>query len=285
VTAPSLLTVRTSDGVEIAVRDFGGAGEPVLFAHATGFCGAMFEPLVAQLPAGFRSVAVDLRGHGDSAPPPDLDFDWRGFAIDVLSVIDALSLGQPFVVGHSCGATASFLAEQRRPGTFRQMYCYEPAMGFRDRADLPGPNVLSEGARRRRPSFASRDDAVAYLRSRSLFARVDPAALDAYVEHGFAAALDGSLWLKCLPEYEARTFENGANHDGVERLGEIACPVTLVYGDAPDSFPPAMAQLVRSGLPNARVHTARGLGHLGPLEDPAQIARDIATAFARSEAG
>jgi pimeloyl-ACP methyl ester carboxylesterase len=46
-----------------------------------------------------------------------------------------------------------------------------------------------------------------------------------------------------------------------------------------------MAQLVRSGLPNARVHTAHGLGHLGPLEDPAQIARDIATAFARSEAG
>ena len=285
MTVPSVLTLHTPDGVDIAVRDFGGSGDPVIFAHATGFCGAMFAPLVAHLPAGFRSVAVDLRGHGDSGPPPDLDFDWRGFATDVLTVIDALGLERPFVVGHSCGATASFLAEQRRPGTFRQMYCYEPAMGFRDRADLPGPNVLSEGARRRRPSFASKADALSYLRSRSLFARVDPAALEAYVEHGFATAADGSVWLKCLPEYEARTFENGANHNGDERLGEIACRVTLVYGDAPDSFPPAMAQLLQSRLPDVALHTAPGLGHLGPLEAPAQIARDIAAAFAASTTG
>ena len=61
--------------------------------------------------------------------------------------------------------------------------------------------------------------------------------------------------------------------------------MTLVYGDAPDSFPPAMAQLVQSRLPNVALHTARGLGHLGPLEAPAQIARDIAAAFAASTTG
>jgi pimeloyl-ACP methyl ester carboxylesterase len=285
VTVPALRMLRTPDGVDVAVRDFGGSGDPIVFAHATGFCGAMFAPLVAHLPDGFRSVAVDLRGHGDSAPPPDLDFDWNGFATDVLTAIDGLALVRPFVVGHSCGATAAFLAEQRRPGTFRQMYCYEPAMGFAERAEVPGPNVLSAGARRRRASFASKDEARSYLRSRALFARVDPAVLDAYVEHGFAAAADGSVTLKCLPEYEARTFENGASHNGVERLGDIACRVTLVYGDAPDSFPAAMAQLVQSRLLNAVMHTETGLGHLGPLEAPAQIAREIAAAFTSSTAG
>ena len=55
----------------------------------------------------------------------------------------------------------------------------------------------------------------------------------------------------------------------------VACPVSLVYGDAADSFPPEMAEVVRAGLPNADLHTARGLGHLGPFENPAQIARDI----------
>jgi len=282
VTAASLLTVQTPDGVDIAVRDFGGSGEPVLFAHATGFCGAMFGPLVESLPSRYRAVAIDLRGHGDSAPPPDLDFDWQGFATDLLTVIDGLALDLPFVVGHSCGATAAFLAEQRRPGTFRRMYCYEPAMGFAGRGDLPGPNLLSEGARRRRAIFASHDELVGYLRSKALFARFDPAVLDAYVQYGFAQEDDGSLRLKCLPEYEARTFENGGSHDGVARLGEIACPVELVYGDAADSFPSEMAQLVHAGLPNAGLHTALGLGHLGPFESPAQIARDIDERFRSS---
>ena len=103
---------------------------------------------------------------------------------------------------------------------------------------------MSASARRRRATFASRDELLAYLRSKPLFARFDPAVLDAYIEHGFAREDDGTLRLKCLPEYEARTFEHGASHNGVGRLGEITCPVALVYGDAPDSFPAEMAQLV-----------------------------------------
>jgi pimeloyl-ACP methyl ester carboxylesterase len=279
VTVSSLRILRTPDGVDIAVRDFGGSGEPVLFAHATGFCGAMFGPLIAQLPPQYRGVALDLRGHGDSAPPPDLDFDWQGFATDILTVIDELALERPFVVGHSCGATSAFLVEQRRPGTFRAMFCYEPAMGFGGHSDVPVPNVMSEGARRRRASFAAHDELVAYLQSKALFARFDPAVLDAYVEYGFAQEGDGSRRLKCLPEYEARTFENGGSNDAVERLGEVTCPVALVYGDAADSFAPEMAQLVLAGLPNADLHVANGLGHLGPFEKPAQVAADIAARF------
>jgi pimeloyl-ACP methyl ester carboxylesterase len=310
VTGAAARTVRTADGVDLVFRDHGGTGRAVLFAHATGFCGALFDPLIAHLPARYRAITIDLRGHGDSAPPVDLDFDWSGFATDLLTVVDVLGLDRPLVVGHSCGATAAFLAEQRRPGTFARMYCYEPAMAFREGIDVAGPsgplsgkqspsgplsgkqspsgplsgtqspNPMSEGARRRRAQFASRDELVDYLQSKPLFARFDSAVLEAYVTHGFTTAADGSLQLKCRPEYEARTFENGASHDAVARLGEVACPVTLVYGDAPDSFPPPMAEAVASRLPQVERHTAAGLGHLGPFEDPASIARDIARAFA-----
>jgi pimeloyl-ACP methyl ester carboxylesterase len=138
---------------------------------------------------------------------------------------------------------------------------------------------MADGARRRRATFASRDELVAYLASKPLFARFDPIVLGAYVDHGFTQMHDGSFELKCRPEYEARTFENGASHDGLARLGEVACPVVLVYGDAPDSFPPAMADEVASRLPRARLRSAVGLGHLGPFEDPPAVAADIADAF------
>ena len=61
MTASSLRMLRTPDGVDIAVRDFGGSGEPVVFAHATGFCGAMFGPLIEQLPPQCRGIALDWR--------------------------------------------------------------------------------------------------------------------------------------------------------------------------------------------------------------------------------
>ena len=110
----------SADGVEIAVYEFGGAGETLLVAHATGFCATMYRPLGAELVDRFRIVALDFRGHGRSARPVrDDDFGWDRMAEDVLAVVERLD--PPIAgFGHSMGGAALLLAEERRPGTFRQ---------------------------------------------------------------------------------------------------------------------------------------------------------------------
>ena len=79
--------------------------------------------------------------------------EWDGFADDVLAVVDAWGVDDLVAVGHSKGGAALLLAEQRRPGTFAALFCYEPVV-----SSAPGSacspttedNPLAQGALRRR---------------------------------------------------------------------------------------------------------------------------------------
>jgi pimeloyl-ACP methyl ester carboxylesterase len=274
--------VTTSDGVEIAVHDLGGDGPPMLFAHATGFHGLVFAPLAHLLSGQFHGVALDLRGHGDSGLPPKMDFDWHGFARDVLATVDGLGLTRPFGVGHSGGGAGLLLAEQARPGTFRALYLFEPIV-FPPNGPFPtgaGDNPLSEAARRRREIFDSRQEAFDNYASKPPFDRVAPEALRAYVDHGFADLDDGRVQLKCRGETEALVYEQSWRHDAYDHLAEVRCPVTVACGATSDTYGTDLVEAIVDRLPRARAEVVPGVGHFGPLEDPALLASSIRSAFA-----
>jgi pimeloyl-ACP methyl ester carboxylesterase len=273
--------VTTPDGNEVAVHDLGGEGPVLLLAHATGFHGWVWAPVAATLASAFHCIAFDERGHGDSDPAPGGDYDWNGFATDALAVIDGLGLAErgPLVAaGHSCGGALLFLAEQRRPGTFARLWTYEPVMvpleGLPTLAE-PGVNPLAAGARKRRPVFASRQAAYDNYASKPPFDGLAPEALRAYVEHGFVEQPDGSVRLKCEPENEARTYEHGMHHDAFLHLPEVTTPTTVVCGALTDAFPEPVIRTIADRLPTGRAEVMDGLGHFGPLQDPAAIAASI----------
>ena len=54
--------VRTPDGIDVAVHDLGGTGPVLLFAHATGFHGRVWQPLADRLGDMFHCIAIDFRG-------------------------------------------------------------------------------------------------------------------------------------------------------------------------------------------------------------------------------
>jgi pimeloyl-ACP methyl ester carboxylesterase len=273
--------VTTSDGVAIAVHDLGGDGPALLFAHATGFHGTVFAPLARLLRNQFDCFAIDERGHGDSAMPPGDDFDWHGFGRDVLATVDGLGLTRPFGVGHSGGGAGLLLAEQARPGTFRALYCFEPIV-FPPTGPFPsatGGNALADSARRRREVFDSRQDAFENYASKAPFDRLAPDVLRAYVDHGFADLDDGRVRLKCRGETEARVYENGLGHDAYDHLPEVRCPVTVARGATSDTYSDALVEALVERLPRARSEVVPGVGHFGPLEDPALLAGYVRGAF------
>ena len=273
----------TTDGVHVAYQGLGGTGEPLLFAHATGFHGQVWRPVAAELADAFRTVTFDERGHGDTAPSTDGQ-SWLGFARDALAVVDDADLGRPFGVGHSAGGAALLLAELERPGTFRALWCFEPILPPSPPAGATfpsGANPLAAGARRRREVFPSREAAFENYAGKPPFSVLAPDALRAYVDHGFEDLEDGTVRLKCRGEVEASTYEMAANHGAAGRLAEIACPVTFVSGGRTDTpFGGELLRRLAADLANGRVEVFDELGHFGPLEDPAAIASSIRRAFA-----
>ena len=257
--------------MEPALHDLGGSGPPLLLVHANGLCAHVWLPVAERLADRWHVWAPDLRGHGDAAPIPD-GFGWEGYGEDVLAVVEALGGGPIAAAGHSMGAASLLRAEADQPGTFTAVYGYEPIV-FPPVPDLQVENPMAAQALRRRADFDSREQAFANYASKPPFDRLDPAALRAYVDHGFADTDDG-VTLKCRPETEAHNFGRGHLDSMWSRLGEVNVPVT-VAGSGDGGPPSQVAEAVADALPKSRFVRHDDLTHFGPLEDPTQIAADI----------
>jgi pimeloyl-ACP methyl ester carboxylesterase len=279
----------TPDGLDIAVYDFGGEGGDLLLAHATGFCAEVFSPLAGALGDRYHCWGLDLRAHGQSDRPGDGNFAWSGFATDVLSAIDHLGLDQPAAFGHSCGGASVLLAEEAKPGTFSTLYCFEPVIfpepDHISVAALGQDNPLSTGARRRRDTFPSAEDAFLNFASKPPFADLDPDVLRCYVEAGFELIPDDeggdgrSIRLLCRREDEAEVYFQGGAHRAFAHLHEIDCRVTLGCGQATDAFGLPFLDADAAQLRHATVEVIPGIGHFGPLQQPGLVADAVLRAF------
>jgi pimeloyl-ACP methyl ester carboxylesterase len=270
-------SVTAPDGVTLALHEHGGDGRPTLLCHATGFHGAVWEPMSAALGDGYERWAIDFRAHGASVVPPNTPLPWEAMRDDLLAVVDDLDLerGTILGIGHSMGGAALLLAEQARPGTFAGLWLYEPIAPPRGAMPaLEEGNHLSEGARRRRPAFASIEAALGNFASKPPLnvARAD--ALHAYVRHGVVAGEDGAVHLACRPDDEARLYEGGGAHDAYDHLAEVRCPVVLACSAEPFG-PASFASAIAEALPRGRLEVHEHLTHFGPLESPTELAASV----------
>jgi pimeloyl-ACP methyl ester carboxylesterase len=275
--------VESSGGVAVAVHDLGGPDHApvIVFVHATGFNAHAWRPFAAALAPRHRVVALDLRAHGVARTPEDVDLTWTGFGDDVVAVLDsgALPPGPLHGVGHSMGGAALCMAAARRPWALRSLWLFEPIVpppdGFADDDGTVRPNPLAEGAERRRRSFESLDAALDNYASKPPLGSFHPDALRGYVEGGFEAMPDGTVTLRCRPEWEAATFRMAAGNPAWEALPSIDIPTTVAVGEDVEMGPSRWSPDVAARLPKGRLLDHPELTHFGPMEAPEILAADV----------
>ncbi|MGW4807360.1 alpha/beta fold hydrolase [Kitasatospora sp. NPDC004272] len=98
-----------------------GEGPLVLLVHGwPEYWWAWRHQLTALAEAGFRAVALDLRGTGGSDRTPR-GYDPSNLALDVTGVIRSLGERRAHLVGHATGGTLAWVAAVMRPSVIRSL--------------------------------------------------------------------------------------------------------------------------------------------------------------------
>ena len=105
-------------GLRVRVVERGDRGaRPVLFVHGWGCSVYIFRrnmPAVAD--AGFRAIAVDLKGHGLSDKPvASAEYTIDSLVGHLHEILEALGLERPALVGHSLGGSLVYHFASRYP--------------------------------------------------------------------------------------------------------------------------------------------------------------------------
>ncbi|MFE7746512.1 alpha/beta fold hydrolase [Nocardia sp. NPDC057455] len=114
-------TVRTEDGVALAVREYGPRDADLTIVLLHGHClrsesWTYVRDALLRRHSGARIVCYDHRGHGESAAAPRQTYNLEQLGRDLRAVLDAVAPTGPVVlVGHSMGGMTALTYAGRNP--------------------------------------------------------------------------------------------------------------------------------------------------------------------------
>ncbi len=236
----------------------------VVLLHGWGNGRSTMEPLARALGCGYRRIALDLPGHGDSGSPPP------GRALEHLSVaavagtvealLDHVGVGGAVLVGHSSGAAAAVEFAATRPQRTRAVVALDGPLLLTPQAAGDAESLV---AHLRSPAW--RDIARAHLRT-SYLRTDDPALLAAELDQ--LARLSQEVHLAVASAVLAWDEEAALRALGARHL-------PMLYVDA--RCVARLARLARL-VPQLRVEQIIGLGRMQLVGQP-RLAVEAMTDF------
>jgi pimeloyl-ACP methyl ester carboxylesterase len=248
-----------------------GVGPTLLFIH--GMCGdtRVWDGQIARLADRFNCVTYDRRGHTRSRAGTEPE-SVETHAADAATLIEALGLYRPVLVGSSGGARIAVELARTRPELLSGAVFSEPPIF--SLAPEAGQAFMAEIAAVVRPAAENGGPR---------------AAVDAF----FPLACPG-LWSQIAEDVKDRYRANGelmlAEFAGppyqlvVEAVAAIQPPCLVIAGTASHPALQAIAAALVRSLPDARFVELDGSGHVTYAEQPEVFARAVA-AFASEIAG
>lgn len=115
---------------------------PIIALHALGKSSESWSQVAAELGKEYRVIALDQRGHGGSERTGVYSFELM--CDDLLQFVNALSIKQFTLVGHSMGGTVSYLFSEKYPSMIDRLIIEDTPPPFPDKQiDIPPEPVES----------------------------------------------------------------------------------------------------------------------------------------------
>ncbi|MBF0224295.1 MAG: alpha/beta hydrolase [Desulfobacterales bacterium] len=270
------------DDVKIQYLLYESDGPTIIFMHATGFMPWIWHPIAAELSNSFRVIAPYFCDHRDSEPN-DGGLSWLVLAKDFANFCKIVAKDElVYLVGHSMGGTVITLAESLYGHLAKKMILIEPIFlpeAFYKIKITVEQHPLASKSIKRKNFWNNREEAIDYLKSKSLFKSWTDEAIELYIQYGMKEADGGGLELSCSPKKEASLFMGGSHYDPWPELKKVKCPVLLVEGDISPNKAHIDLQKALNLFPNGAYTSIEEAGHLIPMEKPLELTKVILDFF------
>ncbi len=271
---PTSLTQNIGDA-DLSYLLYEGDGPVIMLMHATGFSPWLWHPIARELAPRWRVIAPYFCDHRETDPEKG-GLSWFMIAEDLARFCMVLDLDRPGLAGHSMGATISTLMHAKFGVKARGLILIEPIFFPEDLYKMEitlKQHPLASRAIRRRDHWDNREEARAYLLSKSLFKNWDPEMLELYIDHGMKETGGGGLQLTCSPRREASMFMGSMEYDPWPLLPQVSCPCLILEGEDSPNRGFIDLKKATSAIPKSTYRMISQAGHLIPMEKPKLISK------------
>lgn len=248
------------NGTTLAYTDE-GRGPAIVLVHGHAFDRSMWSGQVTRLAAaGWRVIAPDLRGFGDSEVTPGIVYT-EEFAEDIADLLDHLGIRAAVVLGYSMGGQVVMEFQRRFADRVRALVIVDTVPQAEDRAGRIRRNVVAD--------------------------RLVVEGMDGYADDVLAVMI-AEYNVEALPEVAAKVLDmirrsdakgsaaamrgRAARPDYADTLEAVRVP-TLIVAGADDAFDHGAAERMHALVPHSSFARIEGAGHTPSMERPDEFDR------------
>jgi esterase len=252
----------TVNGLSLHYLEWGSHGKPpLILLHGIARVAHTFDHVAPHFAANYHVLAVDMRGHGESAWDPAGGYVVEDYVKDIAALIAQLKLRDIALWGNSTGGRVAQMIAGLHPELVSAVVVEDV-----------GPERPREVSNRRAgrmekeaAGWATADELYAHAKTEN--PRTPEPVLRALVQHGSRKRDDGRIVWKRDP-----AILNGFVPTELwATVKKIKAPIIYILGGASNIVPAQTQMDIRAALPQAEIVAMPGLGHYPSDERPAEF--------------
>ena len=262
-----------ANGLKFHYLEWGDpSNPPMLLLHGFAQTCHSWDFVALSFSDRYRVIALDQRGHGDSAWAPDGDYSPETQQKDIAAIVEGLGLNEFVLMGLSMGGRNSFTYAGNHTDKLKALVIVDA-----------GPQNMQAGSGNIR-SFVQQEDELdsvdAFVdRVLQYNPRRDAVQVRGSILHNLMELPNGKWTWKYDKLLRSPDRRIGADPATTERLWgyleSIQCPVLVVRGGASDIMALDIAESMHDRIPNATMVTVEGAGHLVMGDRPAGFQKAV----------
>jgi pimeloyl-ACP methyl ester carboxylesterase len=241
----------------------------LVLLHGLMGCAETFVPLIEALRPNLHIIALDLPGAGHSERRDDIDPRLLATAEQIASVLHALGIKRPVVLGHSHGGAVALSLAARHRDSLRSLVLLAPAHPYFEESDPLIRFYLSLPGRLFAYSLPWYPKWLQLLGLRRMAGKYSTDTQEQLRPYRDNLRIPGTVHhlLRLLKSWKK---DFSGLHKALRK--PLATPSLIVWGDYDRAVPVQSAPALRERLLRSELVVLRGIGHRPAEETPAAVA-------------